>query len=323
MGSVTEWVGIDVGKAELTVAMLPGPVVMTVSNDASGWDTLLTRWREQPPRVIVVEATGKYHVGAWVALAEAGLPVAVINPARTHAFARSEGIRTKTDHHDARLLARLAQQQHPHPTTLPRETIRTLQELASCRNVLVKLRVAEENRSQTAMAETVIAVHAAVIAALDAQIATVEQAIRALIATDAELLEHQRILQSTPGIGPVISLVLMAMLPELATEDAKKLAGLAGVAPYPRDSGTIRGKRMIGGGRPRVTQALYQMAFVAVRCNPVMRAHFQQLCQRCPPKVAKIACARRMLGILRIMIRQHLTWAETRVGQGAFLPQET
>jgi transposase len=315
-----QYVGIDVGKAELAVAVLPSDLSFTVSNDAPGWAALCARLHDVAPVTIVLEATGSYHVGAWLALADAALPPAVIDPGRTHAFAKSEGQRTKTDRHDARLLARFGQQKQPTPTALPSATIRTLRDLVACRDDLTTMLVAEQNREQTVTTPLVIELHQTLMTDLAAKVVQVEQAITELIATDPDLAARRRVLQTVPGIGPVLSAVLVAGLPELGLYDAKALASLAGVAPHPRDSGTRHGKRTIGGGRPAIRKALYQMAFSATRWDPVMHAHYLQLCQRRPPKVARIACARRMLGILTSMLRDGLTWQETRVAQGQFLP---
>lgn len=180
--------------------------------------------------------------------------------------------------------------------------------------------VMEKNRRQVAMTDWVAADIDAAIAALGARIAAVETRMTEVIDADAALAERRARVQTTPGVGAAISAVLVAGLPELGAFDAKAIAALAGIAPHPRDSGVMEGPRTIGGGRPQVRKALYQMAVTAVRCDPVMRAHYQQLRVRRPFKVAIIACARRMLGILTMMVRDGLAWQETRVGQGQFLP---
>lgn len=313
-------VGIDVAKTWLDVVVLPNEDHLRIANDATGWETLTARLPAEA--CIVLEATGRYHLGVWLALEAAGLAVAVINPGRTHAFARSEPGRAKTDRHDAHLLARFAQQKQPVPTPAPSPTVRRLGALVRCREDLVQQRVQVLNRLETATETRVIATHQTVLAVLDEQVAELEQAITELIATDGELAERRRLLQTTPGVGPVISAELVAGLPELGSYDAPSIASLAGVAPHPRDSGQRTGHRSIAGGRPHIRTALYQMAFSAVRWDPAMQAHYQQLCRRCPRKVALIACARRMLGILTVMLREGLTWQDTRVGQGHYLPQE-
>lgn len=318
--TTTRWVGIDVAKRHLDVVVLPDDLVVQVTNDAAGWATLLARLGPDAITGVVVEATGHHHVGVTLALAEAGMPAAVVNPERTHAFARSEGRRAKTDRHDARLLARFGQQKQPAPSAVLNERARQLRDQVACREALTKMLVAEKNRVQTASDPLVVTIHEAVMAELGQQLARLEQAIAETIATDAELAERRRVLQTTPGVGPAISAVLVTGVPELGIFSKQEIASLAGIAPHPRDSGTSQGKRSIVGGRRQVRKALYQMALTASRHEPTIRAHYQQLCRRCPPKVALIACARRMLGILTVMLREGITWQETKVGQGHFLP---
>jgi transposase len=315
-------VGIDVSKDTLAVAIRPGRGVTTLPNTPAGWADLGTRLDPLGQPCIVLEATGGYERGLVAALATAGHPAAVINPARTHAFIASEGQQTKTDHTDAELLARFAAQKQPAPTPVATTAQRQLAELVACRTDLVGLRVAAKNRRQQATAVT-HAHHDAVIAALTTQIAQVEVEIAAVIATDPELARRNALLQSAPGIGPVLAAVLLATLPELGTGPAKGLASLAGVAPHTQQSGKDAGHAHLQGGRPAVRQALFQMAITATRGDrgTPMQVHAHQLRARGKaPKVVTIACARRMLGILHAMIRDALRWDETKVGQGHFLP---
>lgn len=189
----------------------------------------------------------------------------------------------------------------------------------ACRDDFVQMLVQEKNRLGTAT-EVTASRHRRTIAYFQEQLREVEREITSLIATDAELAERRRLLATTPGVGSAISAVLVAGLPELGSFDKKAIASLAGIAPHPRDSGTRQGRRAIVGGRRHICKALSQMAVTAIRCNPTIRAHDQQLRARRPHKVALIACARRMLGILTVMLRDGLTWHETKVGQGLFLP---
>jgi transposase len=314
-------VGIDVSKATVTVAIRPGRGVTTIPNTRDGWADLVTRLAGLASPCIVLEATGGYERGLVAALAAAGHPAAVINPVRTHAFIASEGQQTKTDHTDAALLARFAAQKQPAPTPVPTAAHRQLAELVACRTDLVGLRVQERNRRQQATAVT-RGHHEAVLAALTTQIMTVEAELAAVIGADPELARRNALLQSAPGIGPVLAAVLLATLPELGTGSAKGLASLAGVAPHLQQSGKDAGQAHIRGGRPVVRQALYQMATTAIRGDrgTPMQIHARQLAARGkPPKVVTIACARRMLGILHAMLRDGIPWHETHVGQGAFL----
>lgn len=319
MPAGSHFVGIDVSKATLEVAILPDDATFRVRNDATGWAALIARLPKHGQVTVVLEATGAYHCGVAAALATAGWPPAVLNPQRSHAFIVSEGVRAKTDRSDARLLARFAQQKQPPPSPMLTETARQLKDLVACRDDLTKLRTMEQNRLHVASGATA-PVHQAVLDTLSEQLRVLDQRIAELLAADPELAARTQILQSVPGIGPVLSAVLLAGLPELGSLGAKPIAALAGVAPHPRDSGARQGVRMIRGGRPTICKALYQVAVTAVRWDPVLRAHYQQLRVRRPHKVALIACARRVLGIMTMMLRDGLLWEQTRVGQGAFLP---
>jgi transposase len=321
MAVPTTFVGIDVSKAHLDVACLPTPATFRVANDAAGWADLVARLA--PASCIVLEATGAYHRGVTAALAAAGMPAAVVNPERTHAFITSEGQRTKTDRTDARLLARFAQQKQPHPSPVPTESARHLKDLVACRDDLTKLLVMEKNRLTVATDQT-RSYHAAVVTTLTTQRAALDRAIAAGIAADPALAARDQVLQSMPGLGPVLSAVLLATLPELGSGDAKGLAALAGVAPHTRQSGTLREHGVIRGGRVTVRKALYQMAVTATRRPGPLRAHYLGLVDRGKPrKVALIAAAHWMLGILHAMLRDGVVWPDTRVAQGRFLPQAT
>jgi transposase len=311
--------GIDVSKATLEVALWPGAEVTTVPNTATGV-AKLERWlRRRGVTRVVLESTNTFHHEVWWALADAGFLVTVVNPQWVHAFARSLGQLKKTDPVDAALLARYAAERQPDPTPVPGPVARQLTVLVRGREDLVTIKVMEELRLQTAD-PAIQAVHAAVVATLEAQIAIVTDQLAALIAADPELAARAELLRTVPGIGPTICATLLASLPELGVLDRRQLASLAGVAPHPQESGAWRGTRRIRGGRREVCRALYLLAVTAVRCNPVMQAHYEQLTKRGKPrKVALIACARRLLGILTAMVRAGLTWQETKVGQGLFL----
>lgn len=296
------FVGIDVSKAQLDIALLPDTTTFRVANDADGWAELIARLAGPTPPTVVLEATGSYHVGVTLALAEAGMPPAVMNPEQTHAFIRSEG-----------------QRKHPCPSPVLTQNARDLKELVACRDDFTKLLTMEKNRLHIATDRT-RAYHQAVLDALVAQRKEVERAIAALIAADAALATRDRIVQAMPGIGPILGPVFLAGVAELGQHDPKGLASLAGVAPHTQQSGSRKERGAIGGGRSTIRKALYQMATTAVVRHPVIKVHFQQLLPRMPYTAAIIACARRMLGILNAMAGDGLTWPETRVGQGQFLP---
>jgi transposase len=230
----------------------------------------------------------------------------VINPAWTRAFAKSEGQRAKTDRVNARMLARYAQQKQPQPRPRLGDAHRQLKELVACRDGLVKLITMVTNQAQEAT-DVSRGFLQATVAGLERQRDAATQTIAALIAAEPDLAARDRQFQTVPGIGPIVSAVLISSLSELGTCSHKAVASLAGVAPYPQDSGGTQGQRCIGGGRADVRRALYQAVTSARRFNPVIRAHYQHLCHRKPHKVAMVACINRLLGILTAMIRDDLT----------------
>ena len=312
------FVGIDVGKQELVVAIQPEGRTFTVRNTPQGWRHLVRQ--VAPSGCIVLEATGRYHRGVTRALDRAGLTPAVINPARIHAFRRSEGLTAKTDGLDAELLARFAAQKRPAPTVLPSAACARLAEWVRYRDVLVTMQVALRNRRQE-LPDALRAAHDAVIAQLGAHIAQTETQLATEIAADPGLRARAALLTSVPGIRLVTAAILLALLPELGQLTGKQLASLAGVAPRDDQSGTRRRPSRVHGGRARVRQALYLMTVTTVTHDPVLKAHYQQLLARGKPKkLALLACARRILGILNAMVREEITWQDTKVGQGQFLP---
>ena len=310
MDSVSpQFVGIDVAKATLDVAVLPDGHAFQVRNSPAGWCQLITQLGTSGPLCIVLEATGKYHLGVTEALADAGMPAAVINPAWSHAFAKSEGRRAKTDRVDALMLARYAQQKQPLPRPQLSASAHQLKELVACRDGLVKLVTMVTNQEQEAT-DISRAILQATITDLLRQRDIADAAIRDLIAANDDLRARDQQLRTVPGIGPVVSAVLITGCAELGSCSHKAVASLVGVAPHPHDSGTARGQRFISGGRAEVRRALYQMVNSARRFNPIVRAHYQHLRQRKPHKVAMIACINRMLGILTAMLRDGLAWTD-------------
>lgn len=310
------FVGIDVAKSELVVATTLSQTTRTVANTPAGHAGLVAHLRPLAPAGIVVEATSTYHLGAALALHEAGLPVAIVNPAQTHAYGRAVGTRAKTDAHDARALARYAAQVQPASRRIPTAAERRLADLQTWRDGLTDMLVAAKNRAGSLATDVAVAAQARLVAALETERRTVDAEIEALLAADAELAERRARLRTMPGLGGQLSAELVVRLPELGELDRRAIAALAGVAPHPHDSGSHRGQRQCQGGRRRVTRALYLVALGGVRHNAVIRAHYHRLVGRGKPaKVALIACARKILGYLTVMLREGLDWQDLRVVQ--------
>ena len=319
------WVGIDVAKATLECHSRPAGRLWQVSNDAAGWATLIAQLQAEPPTGIVLEATGGYERGVVVALDAAGLTPVVANPAAIRFFAKSCGIRGKSDRLDAALLARYGAQIRPVPRPVPTETARKLRAIVTRREQVTKLLVEEKNRRQQAdpIVEPAIAAH---IAELQNARDRLDALLAALVASDPVWAARVAQLQTVPGIGVWTATVLVVQLPELGERSPRQLAALLGVAPHPSESGRVQGQRQISGGRAEVRRTLYQAVHSAclVSRAPVLKAHFQQLVARGKThKQALVACMRRLLGILNAMVREGLTWPQTDVGQGRFLPSAT
>lgn len=298
------YVGIDVAKAWLDVAVRPGGVPFRVANSDAAWPALVEQVRAVQPRVIVLEATGGYERGVVAALAAAGLPVVVLNPRQVRAFAKATGRLAKTDVRDAQALAHFAEAGQPEPRPLPAAATQRVAALRARRRQLVAMLTAEKNRRQQAPAS--------VRPLIEAPITWLEDALDQLVQDRDQTLrasplwrEREQLLRSVPGVGPIRALTLLADLPELGTLAPKPLAALGGVAPRNRDSGTTRGKRVIWGGRARVRAALSMSTLSAVRYNPVLHAFWTRLrAQGKPPKVALVACMHTLLTILNAMLKR-------------------
>lgn len=312
------WVGIDVAKRTLEICLGEAGRPWQLPNTPGGHRRLCTVLAAQPVAGVVLEATGAYHQAVVDALVAAGLAPAVLNPQWIRAFRRSDGGWAKNDRQDARLLARYGAQKQPAPTRVVTAAERELQQLVAAREDVVTLRTAERNRLQVTTNTVVQTQLATRIAQLTTDLAALEREIDAVIAADPALADRRALLQSMPGIGPVISATLLAYLPELGTMTRRQIAALAGLAPYDQDSGMQRGRRHIAGGRSRIRKAMYQAA-ITCGADPVLRHRRAELKARCPHKVAMIALARYQLSILTVMVRDHLPWHETRVGQGQYL----
>jgi transposase len=306
-------VGIDVAKATLDVQVRPTDERWTVANDELGIRTLVEQLRAVAPTQVVLEATGGYEFAVVSALAAAALPVIVVNPRQVRDFAKATGRLAKTDRLDAAVLARFAEQVRPEARPLATAEQQELDALLTRRRQLIEMLTAEKNR----LGQVFVRGGKQVRKSLKTHIAFLERELRMTDSDLGELVrrspvwrERDDLLQSAPGVGPVLSRTILAALPELGQLDRKAIAALVGVAPLNRDSGLMRGKRMIFGGRAPVRTALYMGTLTATRCNPVIKAFYQRLVAAGKPKkVALTACMRKLLIILNAMVRQGTRWS--------------
>ena len=301
------YVGVDVSKAQLDVAV-HGGAAWRVVHDPKGIAALITRLHALAPALVVCEATGGWEGALVAALHAAALPVAVVNPRQARDFARGAGRLAKTDTLDAAALAHFAQAILPAAQPAPNAATVTLRAILARRAELVALRAGE--RSRLALAHTAVAPHIdAHCIWLDTAIAALDTELAAMIEASEEWRARRALLESVPGVGPVLATTLLAALPELGTLTHKQVAALVGVAPLNRDSGTKRGRREIWGGRTAVRGTLYMATLTATRCNPVIRAYFTQLRERGKAfKVAMVACMHKLLTILNAMLKQQTPW---------------
>ncbi len=305
------FVGIDVSKSCLDVASRPTGEVWQVPNDAGGIIDLAQRLTGMSPPLVVLEATGGLEWALTAELAAAGLPVAVVNPRHVRDFARAAGTLAKTDALDAQVLAHFAQAMEPDPRPLPDSDAQDLQALVGRRRQLVEMITAEKNRRRTVIARIRPQVEEH-IRWLGKSLEDLDQDLGGFIRSSPMWRTKERVMRSVPGVGPVLSATLLANLPELGALSRGQIAALVGVAPFNRDSGTLRGKRTVWGGRRQVRAALYMAALVATRYNPVIKDFYQRLCSKGKPKkVALTACMRKLLVILNSMVKHGRDWQPT------------
>lgn len=301
-------VGIDVSKARLDVAVLPGGEAWSCGNDEAGIKDLVDRVRVFRAGLVVLEATGGYELGVTMALAEQDIPLVVANPRQVRDFARATGRLAKTDQLDAHILALFGQQVAPEPRPLADEAAQELRALLTRRRQLVDMLSAERHRLDLARKRVRKSLKAH-IAYLERELRISNTELTGLIRESPLWREKDDLLQSVPGIGQITSQTLVAELPELGHLGRREIAALVGVAPLNRDSGTRRGVRHTWGGRSSVRRVLFMAALVAVRWNPTIRTFYQRLIAAGKPKkVALVACMRKLLSILNTMVRNNQRW---------------
>jgi transposase len=304
------FVGIDVSKDRLDVAVRPSAEAFAVENDDAEIGRVVGRLRELGPVRVVVEATAGYQAPLVAALAAAGLAVVVVNPRQVREFGRATGRLAKTDAIDAALLAQFGEAIRPELRPLPDEQTQQLEAVVARRRQLLEMLTAERNRLGMTRAKRVRKSLEKHIDWLRKQVRELDHDLDQAIRQSPLWREREDLLRTVPGVGKVLSRTLQASLPELGTLSGRQVAALVGVAPFNRDSGSsVRGRRFIAGGRSDVRGVLYMAAVASIRCNPLLRSFYARLrAAGKPAKVAITACARKLIVILNAMVRENRPW---------------
>lgn len=302
-------VGIDVSKARLDVALLPTGESFVVPNSEEGFDELLGRFEDPRPTLVVLEASGGFERPVAAAIAASGIAVAVVNPRQARDFARATGKLAKTDRLDAKVLAKFAEAVRPEPRALPDEEAEKFSAILARRKQIIQMMSAEKNRLGATTFKAVGRRVEAHLRWLEKELGRTDRGLDEAIEKSPAFKENEALLRSVPGVGPVLCRTLLAELPELGLLSAKEVCALVGVAPLNRDSGTLRGRRTVWGGRARVREALYMGALIATRHNPQIEEFYGRLLAAGKPKkVALVACMRKLLVILNALMRDRTFW---------------
>ena len=299
-------VGIDVSKSWVDVHIRPEGVALRCATDEPGLAELV---RPLAPQLIVMEASGGYESLVAVSLAEAGLPVAIVNPRQVRRFAEALGQLAKTDAIDARVIAHFAEAVRPPPRAIPDPMMLQLQELLARRRQLIVMINAEKQRAARAESPVTQRSHKAMLKSLEADRARIDRAIDKLVQQSPLWCKKLDLLTSVPGVGDVVARTLLAELPELGSVDRHQIAALAGVAPFSRDSGKRKGQRFVRAGRVQVRAPVYMACLVAIRYNPPLKAFYRRLRDAGKPAgLAIVAVMRKLLTILNAMLRDNRRW---------------
>lgn len=308
---MSEFIGIDVSKATLEVAAHASGEQFMVENTEAQFNTLCERLHAMGPELVVLEASGGYERLCVAALAQARLPVVLVNARQVREFARATGVIAKTDRLDARVLAHFAAAVRPALRPFPDEQSRALEELLGRRRQVIAALVAEKNRLGLARGRLVKRTLREAARTYERLLELIDRELDELIRTSPLWREKENLLRSCKGIGPVSTRSLIGELPELGALGRKQIAALVGVAPIARESGRWRGRRAIEGGRGQVRAILYMATISAIRSNAQIRTFYQRLRQAGKPfKVAVVACMRKLLTILNAMVRTQTRWQQ-------------
>ena len=317
------WVGVDVSKQRLDVAVRPSGEVLTINNDDAGIKKFLKLMTKRSPQLIVMEATGGHEYACAYSLMKAGFPVAVVNPRQVRDFARAVGKLAKTDPLDAKILAHFAEAVQPPPRAMPDQQWEEIGHLVTRHRQLIEMIVAEQNRRMSLQGTARRDVDVTIRFLRD-RLDKIDEQMKTLIAEHPDWKAKAELLDSVPGVGPVLISSLVAELPELGKLNRKQMAALVGVAPFNNDSGQSRGRRRIRGGRAHLRSVLYMSVVAGIRFNGTIRTFYQHLrAAGKAPKVALVACMRKLLVILTALLKSQQPWrlrAAAELASAAFIP---
>jgi len=311
MSDKEQFIGIDVSKHQLDLAIRPSGETRVFHNNEEGISEMVVFLKTCPSSRIVVEATGKLELPVVRALSVHGMPVVVINPKQARDFAKATGTLAKTDKLDAHILARFAETLKPELRPLKSEETEKLEALVTRRRQIVEMLTAEKNRLYTARGWARKDIQGS-IDGLQRRLLRINKELDDIIKQSPLWRDKNKLLTSMPGVGSILAMTLLSELPELGTLSRRQIASLVGVAPLNRDSGLYRGRRSIWGGRRTVRAALYMGALAATRFNPAIRSFYQRLrLAGKKSKVALVACMRKLLTILNTMVKNNAAWHTT------------
>lgn len=301
-------IGVDTGKFQLDIHIRPLDIYFSVANDDKGIKEAIKKIKPHKPTRIVIEATGRLEHAFIMACSQAGLPFTVANPAHVKKFAGAIGRKAKTDKLDAQLIAYFGEAVKPPLSTLKPENMQLMSDLLSRRRQLMTMQTMEKNRLQI-MPKEITSIIKPILTAIKNQIEKVDNKLRDLIEKCSEYNAKNSIIQSMPGIGPVVTFNLLSDMPELGYLTNREAASLIGVAPFNKESGSYEGQRNIRGGRHKIRTVMYMAMMSAMQCNPVFKGTYQRLVAAGKPKkIAIIACVRKMIVILNSMVRDGVMW---------------
>lgn len=308
------FVGIDIAMDKLDLGRSDRVDVGGFPNDAAGIARIVVDMRAAKPRCIVIEATGGFERPLLDALLDAGLPVALVNPAQVRHFAKGLGIRAKTDRIDARVLVEFARRAEPRLAEKRPKIQAQLEVLVTARRQLIDTRTIHTNQLARVSFKPAVGVLGRVLKTLNREIEFLDGQIRKLIESDDDFSNLDQLLQSVPGVGDVVSSTLIAELGELGKTDRRQVGALVGVVPYNHDSGKLKGTRSIFGGRASVRSAIYMAALTAIRCNSVIKTFAARLkAAGKKNKIVIVACMRKLTAIFNAMIRDNLQWHQLKL----------